>query len=294
MKHLFLILTIAVPLITFAQKQEVLSSILWSRVSKCHAMFEEMNSDFNKVDDSKNGYLEISGEFATCGCSCHSTVGAYKNSEDAYVILQSDEFVCAWEKSISSNLALKEILPIDFGIKSFTLKPIKHEFKHPIFFLNFEIPRIGTDTKVTIELIPFGLNPEGKALACFNYAELEGHSNSKSLYEIEKIARRIESDKTLDYIISGNFNEISNHDSKIINEAIGKGSDKFDSKTELQNYFLELKAIFDTYQSLDFLQITLGWNRQESKFYVKAKKENTLSITFRKFLKENKYWSPVC
>lgn len=285
-------------MVGFGQTQESLSDILWNSVNSCYSNFEDMNDDgvpdFKKIDDSKNGYLQISGSWPTCGCSCSSTVGAYKNSKGKYVLLQSDRVLCSWERRISSNKNLSEILPKDFGINEFTIEKINNTFGYSIFFFEIEIPRIGTDTKVKIELVPFGLKPEEKKLGCFSYKELERFSNCKSLYEIERIARKIESDETIDHILSGNFEKISENDYDIVEGAIGTSSSRFDSKAELQKYCFELEEIFKIYQSLDCLEIVLGWNREESKFYVKEKKGSPSNISFREFLKTNKYWSPNC
>lgn len=273
MRRLYLIIIILFPLIGFGQKQETLSDILWSRVNSCYSMLEDFNEDkipeFEKIDDTKNGYLKVSGSWPTCGCSCSSTVGAYKNNDGDYIILQSDKIPCSWEKKISSNLDIKKILPIDFGIKSFTSNQIDKTLNYSIFFVDFEIPRTGTDTKITIELVPFGLKPDKKDLICYNYKQLEMYSNCKSLYKINRIAAIIESDETLDFILSGDFDKIRNGDRKIISDAIGKGMSQFNSNSELQKYLIELKEIFNIYQSLNFLEMTLGWDKRESRFYIK-------------------------
>ena len=67
MKNILLFFVIVIPSLVCGQKQETLSGILWGRVNNCYSMFEDMNDDgvldFNKIDDSQNGYLKISGSW---------------------------------------------------------------------------------------------------------------------------------------------------------------------------------------------------------------------------------------
>ncbi len=261
-------------------------------------MFEDMDedgfTDFNKIDDSQNGYLMISGGWPTCGCSCSSAVSAYKNQEGKYIILQSDKVLCSWERRIYSNKELKEILPISFGINSFISGQITEKISYPVLFLDFEIPHIGTDTKVTIELVPFGLKPDGNELYCFEYKENGGYSNCKSIYRIADIAQEIKDDNTLDYLVKGDFDKISKSDNNIILKAIGDDDSRFKSKEEIQQYLRELKKIYNIYLMLETTELTLGWNRQDSKFFIKDKGNKPDKLVFKDFLIKNKYWSPMC
>lgn len=298
MKYMFRLLFFFIPLIGLGQTTNSLSEILWSRVKSCHSMFEDMDEDgipdFDKIDDSKNGYLKISGSWPTCGCSCSSTVGAYKNQEGIYVILQSDKVLCSWERKISSNKVLKEILPSDFGINSFISQQIIEKPSYPVLFLDFEIPQIGTDTKVMIELVPFGLKPDGNEIYCFEYKENNGYNNCKSIYRIRDIAKDIKDLKTLDYLLTGDFDKITPTDNNIVQKAIGDDDSRFRSKEEIQRYLIELKKVYDIYLKLETTELILGWNRQDSRFYVKNKGGKTNNLTFKDFLIKNKYWSPMC
>ncbi|HQJ75137.1 MAG TPA: hypothetical protein PKW14_06125 [Bacteroidota bacterium] len=296
MKKFILFFLILIPIICFTQTKSSLSKILWDRVNRCYSMFVDEDGDgkpeFNKIDDSKNGYLQISGNWPTCGCSCTSTVGAYKNNVGDYILLQSEKFTCNWEKKISSNKELKDILPESFGIKDFISEPINEKIDHPIFFVDFIIPRIGTDTRLKIELIPFGLKPDGNGLICFEFKEKNGFSNCKSLYRIREIADKIQDEKTLEYILNGNFDNISRDDKKIIMETIGDDDSRFKSKEELQRSLLELRKIYNIYIKLDNTELILGWNRE--KFFIKEKQGKPEKISFKKFLIKNEYWSPIC
>lgn len=298
MKYIIELLFVLIPLTGLGQKTNSLSEILWDRVKTCHSMFEDMDDDgipdFNKIDDSNSGYLKISGSWPTCGCSCSSTVGAYKNLEGEYIILQSDEVLCSWEKRISSNKELKEILPNIFVVNTCMSGQIAEEITYPIFFLNFEIPRIGTDTQVTIELVPFGLKPDGNELFCFEYKENKGYSNCKSINRIADIANDMEDFKTLDYLLTGAFDKISKSDNKVIQKAIGDDDSRFKSREEIQQYLRELNKVYNIYLMLEFTELTLGWNRQDSKFFIKEKGHKPDKLIFKDFLIKNKYWSLMC
>ena len=84
---LFMIMSFAAN--SYAQK--TLSQQLWDQVQACYSNFEDMDEDgkpdFTAVDDSRNGYLQISGDWPTCGCGCTSTVAAFKNHSGKYTFL---------------------------------------------------------------------------------------------------------------------------------------------------------------------------------------------------------------
>jgi hypothetical protein len=295
MKDLLLILVVLVPSIGFGQKQETLSDILWNRVNSCYSMFEDMNDDgvpdFNKIDDSKNGYLKISGSWPTCGCSCSSTVGAYKNIEGEFIFLQSDMVLCSWERRIHSNKELEDILPESFGINNFALEQIDWKNDYSMFYLDVEIPRIGTDTKVKLELIPFGLLPQGLNPICFEYKQVKPY---KSLYGIKDVAKEMSDKKTIDYILNGSFDKISTVDNKLILKEIGNDDSRFKSIEEMREYLLHLKKVYDIYSKLKTNELILGWNRNESRFYIKSEGEKLQQISFIDFLIDNRYWDWMC
>ena len=145
-----------------------------------------------------------------------------------------------------------------------------------------------------LELVPFGLKPDADNLLCYEYKEQQKYSNCKSLYRIKKIAEGIQDIKTLDYILAGDFNKISQVDNKLILEAIGSDDSRFNSKEELQKYLLDLKSIYNVYSMLDTMEFTFGWNRVESRFYIKESGNKPEKISFKDFLIKNRYWSAMC
>lgn len=296
MKSIILILAVLFPSMGFGQTQKILNEILWSRVNSCYSMFEDMDNDgipdFNKIDDAKNGYLKISGSWPTCGCSCSSEVKAYKNSSGDYVILQSDQVECNWERRTSSNQDIIELLPNGFGINNFTSEPVIGEKDYSLFYFDVEIPRIGTDTKVKIELIPFGLFPNGEKLICFEYQQQE--NNIKSLYEIPNIVKGMSDTESINYLLDGSFDKISPIDTQLISNEIGIYDNQFRSMEEMREYLIQLKNVYDVYCKLKTDELILGWNRNESKFYIKGEGEKIPQITFREFLINYRYWGWLC
>ncbi|MEW6527098.1 MAG: hypothetical protein AB1444_10565 [Spirochaetota bacterium] len=299
-KWMFLLLIVLtfIPVSGAGQAKKSLSQMLWERAKKCYSNFVDENGDGkpdgNVIDDSKNGYLQISGSWPECGCSCTSTVGAYVNSAGEYIFLQSDSYKCSWEKKISSNKNLNDLMPKDFGIHTFISQPVQGKINYPVFFLNFEIPRYGTDTKVTIELVPFGLRPDGNGLLCFEYREKEGAKNCTSLYRIADIARSMKDPATLDHIMKGNFNKISAKDKNAVMDAIGNDESRFKSQNDLQKALNELWNIYTLYQSLESTEVVLGWSKQDGRFSIKSKKGKPAKMSFKDFLINNRFWSPMC
>ncbi|GAB5554542.1 MAG: hypothetical protein Sapg2KO_41330 [Saprospiraceae bacterium] len=258
-------------------------------------MFEDMDDDgvldFDQIDDARNGYLQISGSWPTCGCSCSSTVGAYKNSKGDYTFLQSDQVICDWERKISSNRPIEDLLPEGFGIHSFTSEPVEDQLNGSAFFLDFEIPRKGTDTKVKLELIPFGLFVKGDQLIGFGYKQQQPY---KRFHGIRKIAANLENVATMDHLLNGRFDKISLADQQLIQNQINKEGIGFNTQSELRESLIMLENIYEIYKQLETTELTLGWNRTESRFFIKGKGEELEKQSFIDFLLTSPYWDVMC
>ncbi|WP_196888339.1 hypothetical protein [Aureivirga sp. CE67] len=279
-----------------SQSKTNLSKLLWESVNSCYKMIEngsdeDYGMDLNKIDDAKNGYLQISGSWPTCGCSCTSTVAAFKNLQGKYTLIQTDEEPCAWKKSIHSNKDLKSIFPENFGIQSFGAKVNSENVSFPYFYLSIDIPRYGTDMKVELFTIPFGLKNEGNQLISYGYGNFK---ERKYLHGISTIVNSIKDQNTLNHLVSGNFNKIQIEDLKIIQEEIGDDDSRFDNLGELQKYLKELKEIYIVYNQLETTSLVFGWDKKSSRFYIKSKGKNKTKTSFLEFLQNHAYWSPVC
>ncbi|WP_318312052.1 hypothetical protein [Flagellimonas crocea] len=294
----FLIFTVS--FVSFSQKPHNLEKILWERVQNCHSLFEPDEDgilEYNKIDDSNNGYLSVWGSYPTCGCTCSSTVGAYKDINGNYTLLQKEEFLCEYEKSISSNKDLDKILPKDFGIHTFSEKELNINSKYAVFFLDVDIPRVGTDTKFTLRLIPFGILQEQKdSVISYSYLQESENSSVHYLKEIEYMANEIIDDSTLTYLLKKEYESIHMVDRKFIEKrVIGPDSwNYFESFDELSEKLNILKNAYDIYSQLEFMSVMMQWNREKAQFEVKSKSDGPKTMTFKEFILDNEFWIPIC
>lgn len=295
MKQIVTILFAFLSILGFGQTtKNSLSTLLWSRVQSCLEHFdEEAGYGYEKIDDSKNGYLRIRGSYPTCGCYCSATVGAYKDQKGEYILLQVDEESCDFVRKISSNKALKNILPKDFGLNNFASEPIVEKATSAAFFIDFEIPRVGTDTKATVRLIPFGISTKPKEWHTFEYQGTI--DNSYDLNGIHSLVKNITDEKTLNYILEGKYNQISSSDAKLLQQFLESNNGRnFKTNENLQKWLKKLYASYLIYSQLDTSEVILGWDRQSSKFFIKSKGKELQKLTFKQFLISNEYWTPTC
>lgn len=294
-----LALLIFIPQSLIAQKNETLSEKLWEQVESCYSMFEDIDDDGEVdydeiIDDSKNGYLKVSGSWPTCGCYCENTIGAYKTSTNEYIFVKEYFWGCSWQRGLDISDSPSKIVPFDFDVDGFFQKKIDNLRHTAHFYLDFDIPRKGTDTKVSIKPIPLGLKVESEKNSVFRYTENDRYSYSDKLYQIRRIASKINGDKCIENLLSGNFNNITEGDSKIIEEAIGTDIDEFENIEALIECFQEIKHIYDLYTQIKFEWLILGWNKVEGAFYIKEKGPGIKVVSFKEFIQNIEMWSPVC
>jgi hypothetical protein len=236
MKHIkYLPLLLFLCQASHAQKNETLSEKLWKQVQSCYSMFEDIDDDGKVdydeiIDDSKNGYLKVSGSWPTCGCNCENTIGAYKTSSNDYIFVKEYLWGCSWEKGLDLSDSASIIFPFDFEVNGFFQSQIENLDHIAYFYLDFDIPRKGTDTKVFIKPIPLGIKVESKKNIVFGYAEKEQFSYSNKMFQIWRIASKIEGDSTIENLLNNNFSEMAEVDKKIVEEAIGKDESRFNNK----------------------------------------------------------------
>lgn len=294
MKKLLIIIIALISITGYSQNTDSLSDLLWNSVHSCYMNFEDMNDDgkpdFDKIDDSKNGYLQISGIWPTCGCGCTSTVGAYKNNKNQYILLQSDYRDCDWYKHTSSNKKIQEVLPENFGINDFLKTDTSISCQRPYFFLDVEIPRIGTDTKIKLELVPFGLYVKGDGLLTYQYIAYQ----HKYISGIKTIATNCKNENTLDFLLKSEYDKITKEDMIIINNVVGTDDSRFKSLEEITKYIREIREVYNIYVILENTEFLLGWNREESRFYIKSKGAKPKKISFKEFIIKNEFWGPRC
>lgn len=300
MKNYFLLFFIIFVTIGFGQqKKSELQNLLWNSVQKCYKNFEDVNDDgtvdYDKIDDTKNGYLKIEGSWPTCGCSCTAIAGAYKDTHGKYTILQKHIANCGWEQEITSNRPLSEILPYEFGINYFTGKNrvFKNFLGFNAFYIDFEIPRKGTETWAKLKLIPLGLFPLKRPVTTYEYSQKT--STHKQLASgIQTIARNLVDDTTLTHLLRNKIDQIHLKDKKLIDEQIGDDDSRFKSIQELRQILMRIMTIHEVYNKLETTELLLDWNREKAQFYVKKKGKPHQKVSFKNFLINTTYWSYAC
>ncbi len=296
-RHLILLtLLMTVGLFTSAQNK-TLKQQLWDRINPCYSMFEDMDEDGKPdydelIDDAQNGYLKISGAYPTCGCSCSSTVGAYKDAGGQFTFLQTDSWSCEQTESFSSNHKMEDVLPENFGLQVFIPSYQSNmKLNRSVFFLKVEIPHYGTDTKISLEMIPFGINMKSGYPIVYAYTT----ENADFKYtSIGMFVNDITQEVSLEYILKAEYSKINDVDQTNINKMIGNDWGSFDSKEEITAYLIEMYKAYDLYNKIEFKDVLLGWDKAKSRFYIKEKKNKVQTLSFKDFLLNCKYWGPAC
>ncbi|TPN82871.1 hypothetical protein [Aquimarina algicola] len=296
-RYLLLILLFSVTI--YGQINQTLSQQLWKQVQSCHNSLEDVDDDgkidYDEIiDDSKNGYLKIAGGWPTCGCSCESIAGAYRKKSGQYLFIQKSYWECSWKREFSSSDQFTTIFPFDLEKDGFFSQDIESFNQTATFYVDLEIPRKGTDTKVFLKTIPFGLDIKNKGNIVFGYSEESHTSNYNQLYQISKIVREIKNPKTLQYILKNQFDNISESDAALVYETIDKTDQGFKNKMELVSMLQELKQKYDLFTKIKHQWLLLGWDRTTGAFYIKEKGNRPEAVTFREFLMNNQFWSPMC
>lgn len=190
-------------------QQTPLSDQLWDRVETCNSMLEDFDEDGKTdydelIDDSKNGYLKISGSYPTCGCSCTFTTAAFKNSKKEYIFLDKKEWSCEWKYEINSSSNITDLLPLQLESK---LSEYDAEVNHKnaYFYYNIEIPQYGTDTKLQVKVIPIGIEMASQSGSAFttNYQE-SGNVRKHYWYNIPSIIQKLDK-ATIDLLLRKAF-----------------------------------------------------------------------------------------
>lgn len=274
--------------------QGTLSKQLWGQVQSCNSEVEIGSNGKPQydelVDDSKNGYLKIASTGAPSGCFCRNTIGAYRNSSNKYVFLKKYFWYCSWKKGLQLNDSFSKIFPFDFEVDGFFQKKINNTDYTAYFYLDFVIPRKGTDTKVFIKPIPLGLKVKSKKNVVFAYAE-DGRRSNEDRHELAEAGRAISAlnaneEKIIKNLLNKNTKDITKKDKKVIAGIMGSEySDEKNIRT-LQ----KMKHIYNLYTQIKYESLVLGWNREHGSFYVKEKKIRTKVDSFVEFFKHIKKW----
>jgi hypothetical protein len=297
-KYLLLFIAISLVLLVSGQEKTNLSDLLWNQVGLCSSIDspskEGNQGEFTVIDDSENGFLKIDGGFPPGGCECSQEVGAFTNNDGTYTTVDQEFWNCQWIDMVKSNRDLKEVFPEDFGIGTF-IPNAKLPFENrAMFYVRAEVPRVGTDLKVTIQTIPFGLNIEGENGFCFGYRQNEDYSNCKYVSSIRTLGYRSYSSEVIKNIINGNYDGIPDDCVKIIENSIGDEMPfLLDSFDEFGNYLKFVQIAYKYYQKLKYDYVILAWDVKKSRFYIKEKHKIEEKYNFKEFVSNSCYWSPI-
>jgi len=271
---------------------------LWKFVATCkdaiiNPSYAENNYD-EIVDDAKNGYLHIEGDFPTCGCACSSTVGGYKKADGSYTLLKYEEWSCSTDYGVYSNENLSEILPEGFGLAMFFAAKgaLTDTLQIGQFYVEVEIPRYGTETILNLKLMPLGLNNPCQGGICLRtVTDDQGFVYPREIIDLSK---ELDSNDDLLKIMKGNYESLTPSISELLNSFFNQ---EYKDYTE-QDFNKELRSMYtryQVYQKLKYTTLIMDWNREEGRFYIKDKKENKKELeSFLQFLKAGNYYAPGC
>lgn len=290
---IIVLFTLLISNFSYSQYELNLSQKMWYRVESCSYIYNDDDIAYNpdNIDDTKNGYLKVFGDH------CTSTVGAYKLNDGKYVFLDKQTNICTWNNKIDSNMNLDNIFP-DFEKEGFFKKGTTNSTGYSSYYLDFNIPRKGTDTEVTIRNIPIGLMIKSTRIISFNYDEGESFSNcNTSLFSVRSIIEKLQDKNTINYLLLNQTENITKYDLSIINEYIKTkrtSMGTFNSINELIDCLKIIKDNYDLFLNIEHRTVTLGWDRNQGEFYIKKKGKHPEFMTFKEFLLNMEYWSPSC
>lgn len=261
---------------------------LWKNVQPCYRHLDDENM-IDIIDDSRNGYLNVSGGIPGCGCECDISVAAYKDSFGFYTILAQDNASCDQRNKIASNRLLSEVFPEGFGLQTFILELNsleKNEFAQ--FSLKLEIPRYGTDTEVKIERIPIGLNIKGRGSLIYFYSSefFREFMNDAS----ELVKRFLGDDKNIalvNKLFDTKISDLNDDEKNLLTKFFVRTNDemsKINSLDDLQAYFDKIKTNYNYYLKVKYRGFLLGWDKNKARFYIKEKYEDKDKMTFEEYL----------
>ncbi|MBK8011256.1 MAG: hypothetical protein IPK13_07885 [Deltaproteobacteria bacterium] len=255
---------------------------------ECYGLVEP-GPDHKLVEEPKNGYLHVEGSYPTCGCGCSVTVGAYRRTSGAHVMLKREEWTCEQAIGLSASVPLSSILPMGVGLATFGAKPPASDEAR--FFLDVEIPRHGTKTVLLLRMLPFGVRATCAHGLCVDMLDRD-NTRRDSLELVWKLVHATSDPAVLEAFM--NQGVVS---PEWMREVASMLDHHIKTVDDLRKELLALRRTYEIYQSLATTRVTLSWNRVASRFDVANKKAQPSPPprrTFLEFLKESHFWQPVC
>ena len=293
-RMIYVVISIFLAVNVFGQSGKSLSQQLWDRVGDTVKDLEgaygsnwKSGSGAKIVDDSRNGYLQIIAQDPQGTVS--ETVAAYTNQGGGFTFLQRYTYsVNSWFK-ITSSRPLKDVLPAGFGSKDFMPNYNGKNNGFAFFYVDIDIPKVGTATKLTVKTIPFGKMIKQNDVICYEHIYNDG-SFKIPPRDLRVIITGIKDAQTLQHLLDGQYKKISKNDAEVIEKNL-MGKKQQDLTVDVKY----LKQIYDAYTQIEFKSIILDWDISKSRFFVKSKVNADKVLSFRDFLvsKENKFHEPM-
>ncbi|MDY7396345.1 hypothetical protein UMM65_13930 [Aureibaculum sp. 2210JD6-5] len=289
----------------YAQQKESLRVRLWQRVlseddlkgndvqdfldNKGWQEWEEWVDTMNSnvvIDDTEKGYLQINRFYQ------QTTAGAYKEKNGNHTILQNTKFR-HFNRGISSNKNLVGVLPKNFGITDFISDTTHVEPSfYSVFYIVADIPRTGTDTQVTIKLIPFGMFHKGNLLT-YKIKEYNNENNIFLYGFKHEVIDKLNDEQTLTYLKDRQFDTISEKDKEVVDQFIAEDG-QFNTMEDLSKLMVHLNKVYKLYFAINYKSIVLGWNREEGRFFIKDQiKNDKEELSFKEFLENAEYYMAI-
>jgi hypothetical protein len=284
------------------QKSSTLKNQMWRFINSCYTDIKDGDPDGNLkpdvIDDCGSGYLMVTGMWPTCGCGCTSIVGAYRKADSSYVLINTEQRPCTHMYSVTSNVDFYSIMPVGFGLNTFLdTVTIENSNKYSVFYYELDIPRYGTKTKLTLELIPMGMMVECLDNTCLSIEEIWDsktiYKNINWMFYLQNFVKQISDEKSLLTIMNRNQTKITETEKRIINNCVE--GENYDEK--LKKVSKDLSYVYFRYKMYErqkYKSLILDWDSKESRFKIMDKVKAPKKESFNKFILECNFWQPTC
>lgn len=268
--------------------------------------------------DIPNGFLKAETGDGPCGCTSFLTVAAYKDSKNEYTFLSQEFFNCADNHLLSANRKMSQILPPNFGIKTYMKKnSFARTYVIPLFYLRAELPQYGTKTKVSIHLIPERHDNRDTSIIQFEswpYSEDENEpivnmedypktdsilNNRMRISDIVALSTCLKESKTFVRIALKQEDNISEDEKKRISEFISQHNmiphKDYISFSQLRHNLSFYHEVYEIYKQLSHSYVLLRWNKKMSRFKIDSFGPPPKQYkSFIDFLRHYPEWNPIC
>lgn len=276
-----------------------LKADLWEQVDSCSSQIISDDPDFTSdaqiLEDVRSGYLSVSGTYPACGCGCSNTVAAYKKANGNYLYFGNESWSCSFSYRVYSSESIDRVLPTDFGFSSFAEEGAG-EVSDGLFYVQTMIPRKGTDTKIVINAVPFGIGKVCDGSVCYSISATDP-TKLTDMYELRELVRKVTDGNLLNKLLNGHFSKLLPDEIALLRTTFGESSCSEAScpiGIELHDYLKTVYRKYVMYKKIRYKEIILGWDKQAGKFFIKNKIGINNHQSFYEFLKSGEFWVPTC